>query len=245
MTSLVSLIFLATSFSVFLLLARAILKRVIGVSTLTFGTQSAGMVVYSLLFLPGTIIHELAHFFVATVLLVPTGDITILPHLKEDEDRRVKLGHVMIAKTDVIRSSLIGLAPLIVGSALLLMMFHLHFSTVLLPLTPQSVIATVSHPISWLLFYLMTAISNTMFSSREDMRHWPVLGFILAIVFIVVAVIGSIQTVVYAVNPVIITVANSLTAVFIFTIMLNCSIFIALLLIEKIIQRIRKKRLVY
>src|SRR5689334_12087628 len=71
----------------------------------------------ALLFFPGVLIHELAHFLMASVLLVPTGEIEFIPQIHHD---RVKLGSVQIGQTDPFRRALIGIAPVIVGATILL-----------------------------------------------------------------------------------------------------------------------------
>ena len=64
------------------------------------------------IFLPGTFIHEISHLLAALFLLVPVGRINLLA---EAEEEGIKLGSVQIGKTDFIRASIIGLAPLLVG----------------------------------------------------------------------------------------------------------------------------------
>src|SRR4051812_26423996 len=70
-------------------------------------THSHKAIVYVLavLFLPGTIIHELAHAITAGVMLVHVGEIEFVPQITE---RGVKLGSAQIGVTDPIRRSLIG-----------------------------------------------------------------------------------------------------------------------------------------
>lgn len=130
----------------------------------------------SILFLPGTLVHEMAHLLTAGVLLVPVGDISLLPEIKEEG---VKLGHVEIQKTDPIRRSLIGFAPVFVGLSVLLgMIFY----------SNANFFQNGNYPI-WLigvLCYLSLVIGNTMFSSRKDLEGS------LAIVVIFSSIIGAI-----------------------------------------------------
>ena len=112
---------------------------------------------YFLLFFPGIIIHELAHFFVATLLLVPTGEISIFPEEK-------KIGSIQVAKTDPIRLAIIGLAPTIIGTAAILAIF------------------SFANPKNFFWIYLVFAINNTMFASESDRRSW--LGLLALIILI-------------------------------------------------------------
>ena len=124
----------------------------------------------SLIFLPGVMVHELAHWFVASILFVRTGDIEFLPQIHGEV---VKLGSVAVAKTDPIRKTLIGVAPIIIGILMLLLLFT-YFS----PFIPAFNWQTV------LLVYFSFEIANTMFSSRKDLEG--TLFFAIGIIFIIV-----------------------------------------------------------
>ena len=69
--------------------------------------------IIALTFLPGTIVHELSHFLMATILRVPTGSMTIFPTFEKNGE--VKAGHLMVGHADPFRLSLIGLSPMFVG----------------------------------------------------------------------------------------------------------------------------------
>jgi hypothetical protein len=126
----------------------------------------------SLIVLPGTLVHEMAHLLVAGVTLVPVGDISLMPEIKENG---VKLGHVEIQKTDFFRRALIGFAPVFVGIGILV--GGIAFAN-------SQFFSQGSYPI-WLilvLFYLTVVIGNTMFSSRKDLEG--TLGFVVLFVSI-------------------------------------------------------------
>ncbi len=123
----------------------------------------------AILFLPGVIVHELAHWFVASILFVQTGDIEFLPQVQGDT---VKLGSVQIAKTDPVRRFIIGVAPIVFGLLVLLGIFWL--------LTPSF------SPLTWktgIFLYAVFEIGNTMFSSKKDLEG-AVGFFILAFLFL-------------------------------------------------------------
>ena len=54
-------------------------RSILGVSYLVSKSHQFGIMLYSLIYLPGTIIHELSHFFSAAILGVRTGNISIFP----------------------------------------------------------------------------------------------------------------------------------------------------------------------
>ncbi len=114
----------------------------------------------ALIFLPGTLIHELAHAITAGVLFVDTGEITLWPEVREDS---VKLGSVEVYETDALRRSLIGFAPVFVGIGLII------GSLWLLTYWYQT---GGSLPIWAMLIFIYTlfVIGNTMFSSKKDLE---------------------------------------------------------------------------
>jgi len=114
-----------------------------------FRSKTISMTILILLLFPGTVIHELAHLFVAEILRVRTGKLTLIPESLEEAE--IRTGSVTIAHTDPFRRTLIGLAPVYVGIAVLVGLS----SITILPV---------------LVFYGMFAVSNSMFSSQEDMK---------------------------------------------------------------------------
>jgi hypothetical protein len=88
---------------------------------------------------------------------VPVGEFSIFPEITEEG---VKLGSVKIGKTDPLRRFIIGLAPVILGLGLLLGGVY-YVSSLHLLSDPLVLIA---------LSYLVFQVSNTMFSSKEDMK---------------------------------------------------------------------------
>lgn len=111
----------------------------------------------SLLFFPGTVVHELSHMFMAIILYVPVGNLELIPKLV---GQNLKLGSIQIAKSDPIRRVLIGMAPFLFGTTILIGVFY-YVSTNKL-FNNQIVIL--------ILGYLVFEIGNTMFSSKKDME---------------------------------------------------------------------------
>jgi hypothetical protein len=111
----------------------------------------------AILFFPGTFIHELSHYLMAVFINVRVGDMEFLPEVQE---HGVKLGSVSIAKTDPFRRLLIGMAPFLFGTAIILALLYF-----------GSVYNLFSHYwFSILTGYIVFEIGNTMFSSRKDME---------------------------------------------------------------------------
>lgn len=121
-----------------------------------FRSKTVSMTILIILLFPGTVVHELAHLFTAEILGVHTGKLTLVPESLEGTE--IKAGGVAIAQTDPLRRTLIGLAPVYVGIVVLAALSYL--------LSQPSI-----HPaIITIYVYLLFAVSNSMFSSKEDMK---------------------------------------------------------------------------
>lgn len=137
--------------------------RVISSSFHAITQSKKGLVItIAFLFLPGTILHELAHFFMAKLLFVRTGSISLLPHLSGDS---LRLGSVQIEQVDPVRKLLIGVAPILAGVGVLSAVYYFFLQqtnflnwTILIPISTTFI------------------IGNTMFSSRKDLEG--TLGFL-------------------------------------------------------------------
>ena len=142
-----------------------------------FHSQKITIYIVAFLFFPGVLIHEIAHWLMAQLLFVPTGKVEFLPVLRGSE---LKLGSVAIAQTDPIRRALIGVAPFLLGTVILLVTL---FSYANLDLIPQSIKLYV-------VGYMVFEIGNTMFSSRKDLEGTIELLIAVAIICLALYVIG-------------------------------------------------------
>lgn len=143
-----------------------------------FFTRSHKVAIYllSIIVLPGTLVHEMAHLLTAGGMLVRVGEVSLFPEIKEGG---VKLGHVEIEKTDFIRRAFIGFAPVFFGLAILA--GGVWFAN-------DRFFSQGYYPI-WLvlvLFYLVVVIGNTMFSSKKDLEG--TLGFLVLMISLLGAV---------------------------------------------------------
>lgn len=145
----------------------------------------------SLLFFPGTVIHELAHMFVAEILQVHTSGLTLVP--EGLEQTQVRTGSVSIAQSDPIRRAIIGVAPVFVGLGTLgLISYYLPslWQQVTIDSANGILFSTASIYLLFLALYSLFAVSNTMFSSPEDMEgFWPV-AIVLALIFAALYIVG-------------------------------------------------------
>ena len=119
-----------------------------------FHREKAVYTLISLIFLPGTIVHELSHFFTAIFLFLPVKDIQIFPKFEEGQ---IKLGQVFYVKKDFLRGILVGVAPFF---GALFLFFGLSFFN----LFPNKNLG-----INIVLIYLIFTVSSLMFSSKQDL----------------------------------------------------------------------------
>lgn len=112
----------------------------------------------ALLFLPGTILHEISHMIVAGLLLVPVGEIDLWPQVEENG---IRLGSIQVGKTDILRRFIIGIAPIVVG---------LFIMTSILVIFKETLLDSPSIWQIGLILYAVFEIGNTMFSSKKDLE---------------------------------------------------------------------------
>ena len=127
----------------------------------------------SLFYLPGTSLHEIAHFLAATALFLKVKEIKIFPEFKEGY---IKLGSVLYEKKDFIRGFLVGIAPIFAG------ILFFYFISVFKIFPSTNIFQNL------LFAYLIFAVSSTMFSSKQDLVDFvfiiPILILIIAFIYI-------------------------------------------------------------
>lgn len=195
-----------------------------GASLLLFGSTKPGVVIYSLLVLPGTIIHELSHWIVAELLLVRTGPITIFPQAE-------RLGSVATVKSDPFRGFLIGIAPFITGLIILVILGQL--------------LSLGWGSYSWwqlaLIIYGIMVMGNSMMTSESDRRTWPfIIVFFSFIIFLIFKYYPSLSLSHY---PSIIKILLPLNQILGVTAGLNLVMIGALFATRRFIEKLTKRRI--
>jgi hypothetical protein len=167
---------------------REITTRLLHIGWLLFQHESAAALLYFLIMLPGIMLHEVSHLLMATLLGVRAGGLSLWPKVQRNG---LQLGSVQVRRTDPVRESLIGLAPLLGGSAAILLIARLAFD---IPLAgaggpidrmyylvehAQALLHRADAAI-WL--YLIFAISNAMLPSPSDRQPWRSLAIYVGVV---------------------------------------------------------------
>lgn len=202
-----------------------------GISLLVFGSTSPGIKFYSLIFLPGTIIHELSHWIVAEILRVRTGQITIFPDVEEEGETR-RLGSVATERSDPFRAFLIGLAPFISGTLILVILGRL--------------LSDGWGVFIWwqitLIIYGIVVVGNSMMISDADRKSWPFIVILFFLVgFLIFKYYPSLVTGNY---PLFISILNPLNIVLGVTSGLNLVMIGGSYAIRRLIEKITKKQII-
>jgi len=154
------------------------------------GSASITMGVFSFIFFPGVLLHEFSHFLVAKLLGVRAHGFSIIPRMMPEG--YLRMGYVSVEQSDIVRDSLIGLAPLVFGNLSVAYIAINHLKLQLLwnlfqegnfELFWMGVSALPSVPDFFLWFYLTFVISSTMLPSRSDRYAWLPLGLSVAVLF--------------------------------------------------------------
>ncbi len=245
---LVALLVFLVAFGAVLLLERYVHRRLHEVFLLITGHAEVSVTLYSIVLLPGVALHELSHALMAMLLGVKVRKFSLRP--ERQRNGVVRLGYVEVLRSDHLRTSLIGAAPLIAGTFALLAIGALVFNLSalrnaldagnvntfvdLLRALPQAADF-------WLWFYLVFAIANSMMPSSSDTQAWPpVIGF-LAVFSGLALLIGGAQLVT-AVTPTARLALQWLTAAFALTAIIDIVVVAALTVLTKVLSSLTGRR---
>lgn len=136
-------------------LSRLVLQKTYG-SFLRRGSKRMIVGIIAVLYEPGTIVHEVSHYFVALLLNMHPQEMSIFPVIEEN---KVRLGHVLYQKnkSDFIRPILVGIAPIFGAMTVLWLIVYTNQF-------PGKELWQTG-----VFGYLILAITANMFSSAQDL----------------------------------------------------------------------------
>lgn len=228
-----------------LFVQRAFHKELQFILLLLTGRADVSLVIFSLLLLPGVVLHELSHFLMAVLLRIRTGRLSLIP--QRLGNGHLQMGYVETEKVDFLRDSIVGFAPLLSGGFVVVYigkvkLGFLELWKVLItqdfPDILESLEANLARPDFWFWFYLMVVVSGTMLPSPSDRRSWaPVL--VGAVVLIGIGIFFDVgpwfaEKFGTKVNE----LFRSLTIVFVMSTVVHLVVFIPTMLIRKGLTKI-------
>jgi hypothetical protein len=198
LTSLDGLFWLALALTVLVFLQRRMHREIQTVFLLLTRHSGVTIGIFALIFIPGVFLHELSHFLMAKLLWVRTGKFSLIP--APLPDGRLRMGYVETQRSDFVRDSLVGAAPILFGTIFLAWVavekLHLAIMWDALRLARWDVFTlglTIlpSLPDFWLWFYLAFAVSSTMMPSDSDRQAWTPPLVVIGIFFALLLLAGA------------------------------------------------------
>lgn len=204
-------------------------------------SQDAAAVGLFLIFFPGVVVHESAHWFAARLMGLRTGSFRVWPRR---QGKYIGLGSVSVQRSDPVRDSLVGLAPLVLGSGLVALIGHRVFNVnafavefargeiwgalQILPVALDSTDGAL-----WA--YLLFAVANAMMpsaSDREPLKPVLLYGLGAALLYLALRMpLAPITTVLLWITPGL----QALIAAFLFVIILNTIVLALLFLVRQVL----------
>jgi hypothetical protein len=245
------LFWLAATLVLLLLIERWIHRHLQGTMLLFMGDPDVAAVLYALPLLPGILLHELSHAFAAVLLGVRVGRISIRP---KRAGQRIQLGFVPVERTDVVRASLIGLAPLLAGSAVTLLIGYRVFGigmvgTALVTGDWASLVAgllrTLKASDAWIWAYVIFAVSNTMLPSRADRQGWTPVILFLFLIGVLIWAAGLGPAIVESLTDPLTIALRWLAMMCALTIVVDLPFILLFALAESLLERVKGMRVEY
>lgn len=233
------------------LLQRWISQHVQGVGVLLFDSSSAGMALLWFVLLPGILIHELSHWVTAKLLGLKTGKFSISP---KRQGKDLILGSVEVQRSHPLKDSLVGLAPFVAGSLVLLLIGYQVFDAGALgEAWDQNAWGQVADHLASLFqaqdallwIYLMFAVSNAMMPSASDRQSWRLVLFYLVLVTVVLFLFGWFPALPAELVQAITAGLRTLTYAFGLTIGIDVVVALTIFLVELVLGAIRGRKVVY
>ena len=245
------LLWLAATLALLLLIERWIHRHLQGVMLLLTGDPDIAVVLYALPLLPGIFVHELSHALAAILLGARVGRISIRP---KRTGQRVQLGFVPVEKTDVVRASLIGLAPLLVGNGVILLIGYWVFDigtlggalvTGDLANLIAGLLRALKAPDAWIWAYVIFAVSNTMLPSRADRQAWTPVVLFLLLAGVLIWVAGLGPAIVESLAEPLTTALRWLATICTLTIAIDLPFALLIAFVERVLGQVKGVRVEY
>jgi hypothetical protein len=226
-------------------LQRLLHREIQAVILISTRNPALTMGLFSILFFPGVLLHEFSHFVMAKLLNVRTGGFSLIPHALPDG--RLQLGYVETEKTDVVRDSLIGAAPLLAGG-----LFVAYAAIERLGLLPLwDVLRSGQLELFWrgitflpqvkdfpLWFYLTFTTSSTMMPSASDRHAWLPFGLWIVILMGLALFAGAGPWMLEHIAPLLNGFLNSVAVLFGLSAFVHAILVLPAMLLHRLLSRL-------
>jgi hypothetical protein len=253
--SLMPFVWVAISLPILMITQRWIHRHLQGIAYLATGRKNWAIVLYAIILFPGVLLHEVSHWLMAGILGVKTGGFSVFPKLKPDGS--IQLGYVEYYKSQrlgPIRESLVGSAPLISDTAVVLLISLRVFNISVLGEALQTGDVTILSEALSMLFatadfliwlYLLFAVSNAMMPSASDRRAWPAFILFWVVAAVVLYFFGLQELLLLGLAGPVASVFGFLGLAFSLTIGVNVFSMFLIYFVEWLLGRIKGVDLVY
>ncbi len=238
-----TLIALATALFALSVLANQINLRTQSIVLHLTGSVNLATITVFILFLPGVVVHESSHWLAARLLGLQTSNFQVWP---ERKGGYIRLGSVGVQRGGMWRDSLVGLAPLFVGTLLIAFIGAQVFdaSDLLYVLAEgrwldgvQVFWAALGYADGFFWAYLLFVISNSMMPSKVDREPVGSVLLFLAFAALIYVVVGLPIDPLTALLGWVVPAFQIVISALIFTILLDLIVFGVLFLLELLVAR--------
>ncbi len=232
---------------------RWIQRHLFGMGWIVAQEKHLATVVYYMVLLPGVFVHEVSHWLVAGMLNVKTRRLMTWP--EADHNGAIEPAFIQVEETsNPIYLTLIGAAPFVSG---LLLVLWISNSLLNLPILIKALgsadvtvisaafQAVLTRPDFPLWFYLLFAVSNSMLPGKADRRGWLVIAALVVGVFIFLIVTGFQAVVIKWLGGPIAQALNSLSAVFLTVLVIDCIVAAGIFVLERGMERVTHRQAPY
>jgi hypothetical protein len=233
-------------------LERWVHRHLQGIWLLLFRDPDLALIMYSLLMLPGVILHEGSHWLAATVLGVRAGRFSVVP--ERLPDGTLRLGYVETEHADPLREALIGVAPLLLGAAAIIFIGYSRLGVAPMGaalalgdlLGAGTALSSMTRlPNFWLWLYLVFTISNSMLPSASDRRAWLPVVITLVVLTTLIFYVGLGAALMEALAQPLDTAMRALASAFTITVCLDLVIMPFIWLFERGLTRLTGLKVEY
>ena len=227
------------------LLQRLLHREIQAVFLIASRSPEFTIALFSIIFLPGVLLHEFSHYLMAIILGVQTAKFSLVPEMLPDG--RLQLGYVETTKTDIVRDSLIGAAPLFVGG-----LFVAYLAVARLHLLPLwDVLRNGQYNLFWLgvtllpqirdfpiWFYLTFTVSSTMLPSQSDRHAWLPLGVVIVVLIAFAILVGVGPWMMSNLEPPLNNFLSAAAVIFGLSAVVHAVLILPIFLVHRILSRV-------